>query len=38
MPNPAERKPRRVAINVAGKAGAIEGGEGAAEDRERAAA
>jgi HSP20 family protein len=38
VPKPAERKPRRVAIGVGGKAGAIEGGEDAAQDSERAAA
>jgi HSP20 family protein len=27
IPKPEERKPRRVAINVAGKPGVIEGGE-----------
>jgi HSP20 family protein len=38
VPKPAERKPRRVAISVGGKADAIEGGEGAAQDSEQAAA
>jgi HSP20 family protein len=38
VPKPTQRKPQRVAISVGGKAGAIEGGERAAQDSEQAAA
>jgi HSP20 family protein len=38
VPKPAERKPRRVAIGVGGRAGAIEDGDDAAEGSEGAAA
>jgi HSP20 family protein len=38
VPKPAERKPRRVAIGVGGKADAIDGDEGATEGSEGGAA